>query len=173
MTRNLTLLIAALMMTVFASHPVGAQQADNVDGETARQQLMAYWLDRGAMALSADQPEQARMAFERALMVNPRASIAHASLGRAQLALDHITAATKYLRTALDIDPQNLDALHWAGLADLGRGDVEKAKQRRDKLLTLCSSNCDQYKALAVAINNYADQQLAEEAAALNGDTAN
>ncbi|MEN8722417.1 MAG: tetratricopeptide repeat protein [Alphaproteobacteria bacterium] len=147
--------------------PATAQEAPNDD----KLGLVSYWLDRGNMALESDALDQARMAYERAMLADPRQSATHANLGRAHLAMGNGTAAAKYLRTALDIDPQNLDALHWAGLVDLLGDDVEAAKKRRDKLLTLCSSNCQQYRALSKAVKNYADAKLEEEAAALSASS--
>lgn len=152
--------------------PLGTAFADD---QQANDQLglVAYWLDRGAMALAADKADEARMAFERAMLADPRQSASHANLGRAHLAMDHVTAAAKYLRTALDIDPQNLDALHWAGLVDLRADNVEAAKKKRDKLLTLCSSECPQYQAMSKAVKDHADAAVAAEAATLSAGRDN
>ncbi len=147
--------------------------AQDASAEDDRLGLVSYWLDRGNMALEAEELDQARMAYERAMLADPRQSATHANLGRAHLAMGNGTAAAKYLRTALDIDPQNLDALHWAGLVDLLRDDVDAAKKRRDKLLTLCSSDCQQYRALSKAVKDYADAKVEEEAAALASDPSN
>ncbi len=160
---GLVALLAGFTMT--AAPAIADEQT-----QTDKLGLVSYWLDRGNMAMASDKPDEARMAYERAMLADPRQSATHANLGRAHLALDHGTAAAKYLRTALDIDPQNLDALHWAGLVDLLRDDQTAAKKRRDKLLTLCSSDCPQYRALSDAIKNYADQKVEEEAAALSSD---
>jgi len=102
-------------------------------------------LARGELALATDH-------FESALAADPRNGRAFIGLARVAEAQGLSGKAVRYYRQALQIDPNNLDALELQGNALLVRGARPRAEANLERLKILCDAPCPQGTRLAAAI---------------------
>jgi hypothetical protein len=65
----------------------------------------------GLALLRADQPQQAKIAFDRALQLEPADAMNEENAGRADLACGNIEQATKHLEKAMQLDPLLLSSV--------------------------------------------------------------
>jgi Tfp pilus assembly protein PilF len=65
----------------------------------------------GGVLLQGNQPQEAKIAFDRALALDPSDAINEENAGRADLACGNIEQATKHLENALRIDPLLLSSI--------------------------------------------------------------
>jgi hypothetical protein len=63
--------------------------------------------------------------------------------------------AKKYFDIALEIDPNQIQALSWAGQTDLFSSNLESAEAKLQRLSRLCGPNCAEYKKLSEAVSSY------------------
>lgn len=107
--------------------------------------------ERGRKALDAQDFKAAVTEFERALVADPSSGRTYTWLGVAHARLGNQARAKKYFRSALDIDPNDLDALQAQGKVFAESGDLAKAQENLDKLAKLCGE-CAQQKTLVADI---------------------
>lgn len=113
--------------------------------------------------MKAEAPRDAQALYERALVANPSNVEALVGLGRAHEAQGHVASGLKYYRKALEIEPNDRDALEVQALAFLKRNLAEKAEGNREKLARLCQKGCAELEAVESAIEEFRARQASAE----------
>ncbi|WP_374764606.1 tetratricopeptide repeat protein [Yunchengibacter salinarum] len=121
---------------------------------------------QGETALEAaegqDEAKKARALFEQALVANPANVSALMGLGRSYEALEQLGRALKYYRHALELAPNNREALKRQALVFLQRDLPERARHNRDRLSRLCDSACAPLTAVEEALMVHASDTAAK-----------
>lgn len=120
---------------------------------------------KAAADMKSNEPRAAQALYERALVANPANVDALIGLGRAHEAQGHVGSGLKYYRKALEIEPNDRDALEVQALAFLKRNLAEKAEGNRDKLARICQSGCTELNTVETAIEEYRARQASAELA--------
>lgn len=127
-------------------------------------------VSQATMALKADNPDEALVLYERALVADPANLNALIGLGKTHEAQGRVGRGLKYYRQALAIDPNAHPALEAQAVAFLKRDMVERAEANREKLARLCTAGCQALDAVNTALDGYrADKAAAELAEANTG----
>jgi len=90
--------------------------------------------------------------LETALAVDPRNREALLALARIAQAQNLPGKAIRYYAEALELEPNDLNALAGQGEAYVQRGAVDRARRNLERVRTLCRSGCAQATALAASI---------------------
>ncbi|MFL6858347.1 MAG: tetratricopeptide repeat protein [Allosphingosinicella sp.] len=137
---------AAIMLATVASAGWSQKTDDQIDPRSAA-------LAQQAQALNAEARYQdATDLFETALAVDPRNRAAYIGLARAAQGLKLPGKAVKFYYEALQLEPNDLNALAGQGEALMQRGAVERAKRNLERIRTLCHNACPQATTLAAVI---------------------
>ena len=144
---RVTPLLLGLALGLVMLSPVGPAHAGTPSAKTTAQVLF----DRGRKAMEAHDYKTAITEFERALVANPANGNTYTLLAVSHSRLGNEGKAKKYFRAALEIDPNNLDALQYQGQVYAGAGDLAKAQENADKLAKVCGE-CAQQKGLVAEI---------------------
>ncbi len=118
-------------------------------------------VEAGFSALAKGQTAVAVDEFETALAVDPRNRQAYIGLARAARAQSLPGKAVKYYREALQLEPNDLDALQGQGEALATRGAKVAAQANLDRIRQLCKTDCAAAKSLALAIAQAPSQTVA------------
>ena len=113
--------------------------------------------------MKAGAPRDAQAIYERALVANPANVEALIGLGRAHEAQGHVGSGLKYYRKALEIEPNDRDALEVQAIAFLKRNLADKAEGNREKLARICQSGCAELEAVETAIEEYRARQASAD----------
>jgi Tfp pilus assembly protein PilF len=137
---------AAVILATMGSAGLGQRADDRVDPRSTAltQQGMAL-VGQGRWLEATDQ-------FESALAVDARNRQAYIGLARAAQGEKMPGKAIKFYYEALQLEPNDIEALTGQGEALVQRGAVERAKTNLARVRTLCKSNCPQAQTLAAAI---------------------
>jgi Tfp pilus assembly protein PilF len=137
---------AGIVLATMGSAGLGQRADDRVDPRSMAltQQGMALvgqgrWLDATDL-------------FESALAVDARNRQAFVGLAKAAQGEKLPGKAVKFYYEALQLEPNDLDALTGQGEALVQRGAVERAKANLARVKTLCKGACPQAQTLAAAI---------------------
>lgn len=164
-------LLATTALLAFAGTSVSAQTADRY--KDISNALVAQGSEILGSDASAAKAGEAQVFFERALVANPANVAALIALGEAHEAQDHTSKGLKYYRKALELEPNNLEALQQQTLAFLKRDLVDEAGGNREKIARLCRTGCDALTKVEAAIATYQASGLqagaAQEAHAADG----
>jgi Tfp pilus assembly protein PilF len=90
--------------------------------------------------------------LETALAIDPRNRQAYIGLARAAQGEKLPGKAVKFYYEALQLEPNDLEALEGQGEALVQRGAVERAKANLTRIRSLCKNACPQAETLAAAI---------------------
>jgi tetratricopeptide (TPR) repeat protein len=112
----------------------------------------AEWIARGKAALAAGALDQARDAYETALILAPRQAAIYLDLAKIARAQKLPGKAIRYYGRALELEPSNQLALQGEGLAKMDKGATESARETLARLRALCKANCASADPLAAAI---------------------
>jgi Tfp pilus assembly protein PilF len=136
----------AIILATMGSAGSGQRADDRVDARSTAltQQGMAL-VAQGRWLEAMDQ-------FESALAVDARNRQAYIGLARAAQGEKLPGKAVKFYYEALQLEPNDIDALTGQGEALVQRGAVERAKANLARVRTLCKGNCPQAQTLAAAI---------------------
>lgn len=139
-------LAAAVILATMGSAGSGQRADDRIDprSTTLTQQGMAL-VGQGRWLEAMDQ-------FETALAVDARNRQAYIGLARAAQGEKLPGKAVKFYYEALQLEPNDIEALTGQGEALVQRGAVERAKANLARLRTLCKGDCPQVQTLAAAI---------------------
>ena len=118
-------------------------------------------VDAGFAALAKGLTAVAVDEFETALAVDPRNRQAYIGLARAARAQSLPGKAVKYYREALQLEPNDLDALQGQGEALATRGAKVAAQANLERIRQLCKADCAAAKSLALAIAQAPAQAVA------------
>ncbi len=136
----------------------GVAQAEGPEAVApASQQLV----QSGFALLAKGQPVAAVDDFETALAVDPKNRQAYIGLARAARAQSLPGKAVKYYREALQLEPNDLDALQGQGEALATRGAKVAAQANLERIRQLCKTDCAAAKSLAIAIAQAPAQTVA------------
>lgn len=139
-------LSAAIALATIASAGQGQRPDDQIDPRAIAlvQQAQAH----GA----AGRHNEAIDLLETALAIDPRARIAFIALARVAQAQRLPGKAIRFYASALQIEPNDVDALAGQGEAYVQRGAVDRARANLARVRTLCGQGCAQATTLAAAI---------------------
>ncbi len=98
-------------------------------------------LDANAQ-LSARQSVAAADLYEAALAADPKNVAAYIGLGRVYESLGLPGKALSYYREALEVEPNNLDALEAQAAGLIGKGKLPQAQLNLDRIRKVCKSDC-------------------------------
>jgi tetratricopeptide (TPR) repeat protein len=96
---------------------------------------------------------EAEDALETSLAIDPRNRSAFVDLARAADRQKLFGKAIRLAGKALELEPNDLDALEAQGEAMVQLGAIPRAKENLTKLQKLCSNDCRQVAALSAAIS--------------------
>jgi Tfp pilus assembly protein PilF len=136
----------AIILATVASAGWSQKADDQIDARSVA-------LTQQAQALNGQaRYQEATDLLETALAVDPRNRAAYIGLARAAQGLKLPGKAVKFYYEALQLEPNDVNALAGQGEALVQRGAVERAKRNLDRIKTLCHSTCPQVTTLAAAI---------------------
>lgn len=144
---SVRLLVLGAAATLLAS-PVVGQRPDNqiLPRSIELQQQAKAQAAAGKLSDAAD-------LLETALAVDPRNRSAFVDLARVAKQQKLFGKAIRLANEALQLEPNDLDALAIQGEAMVELGAIPRARQNLAKLQQLCSNNCSQVAALSAAIS--------------------
>src|SRR3954449_6988506 len=136
-------LSAAIMLGTMASAGFSQKPDDQIDARSVA-------LTQQAAALNAQgHYAEATDLLESALAVDPRNRAAYIGLAKAAQGEKLPGKAVKFYFEALQLEPNDLEALTGQGEALVQRGAVERARANLARVKTLCKGNCPQAQTLA------------------------
>lgn len=144
---SVRLLALGAAATLLASPVVGQRPDNQILPRSIELQQQA-----NAQAAAGKLSEAADL-LETALAVDPRNRSAFVDLARIAKQQKLFGKAIRLANEALQLDPNDLDALAIQGEAMVELGAIPRARQNLAKLQQLCSNNCRQVVALSVAIS--------------------
>lgn len=114
----------------------------------AQASALAIKADSQRLTLSANSQLSARQAsaaadlYEAALAADPKNVAAYIGLGRAYETLGLPGKALSYYREALEVEPNNLDALEAQAAGLIGKGKLPQAELNLDRIRKVCKNDC-------------------------------
>ena len=133
--------------TLLASPVVGQRPDDQILPQSIEFQK------QGEAELSAGNLSGATDLLETSVAIDPRNRSAFIDLARVAKKEKLFGKAIRLANEALELEPNDLDAIEVQGEAMVELGAIPRAKENLAKLQKLCSSNCRQVAALSSAIN--------------------
>lgn len=140
------LMTAAVAGGILASPVVGQQPDSQIEPRSVE------FVKVGEQRLAAGDFKAAEDAFETALAVDPRNRTAFVDAARVAQKQSLYGKAIRFTNKALQLEPNDLDAISVQGQAMVELGAVPRAKENLAKLQKLCPSGCAQLSALNGAI---------------------
>jgi Tfp pilus assembly protein PilF len=136
------------LASVALAAPVSGQRADNqINPKSVELQRQAKTL------LNAGKLEAAEDLLETALAVDPRNRWAYVDLARVAEKQRLFGKAIRMTSKALELEPNDADAIAVQGEAMVELGAVARARQNLQKLQTICRQGCPQLSQLSAAIS--------------------
>jgi tetratricopeptide (TPR) repeat protein len=139
-------LSAAIALATIASAGHGQRPDDQIDPRSSALVVQAR------AEVAAGRQNEAIDLLESALAVDPRNRPAFIALARVAQAQRLPGKAIRYYASALQIEPNDVDALSGQGEAYVQRGAVDRARANLTRLRTLCGQTCSQATTLAAVI---------------------
>ncbi|HET9813650.1 MAG TPA: tetratricopeptide repeat protein [Sphingomicrobium sp.] len=140
------ILLAGFAGIALAAPVGGAKADDQISPKSLTLQR------QGEQLLSAGKLEQAENVLETALAVDPRNRWAFVDLARVAEKQHLYGKAIRMTNKALQIEPNDLDAIAVQGEAMVELGAVARAQANLQKLRTICTKGCPQVAMLSNAI---------------------
>ena len=136
----------AIAAATMSSAGYGQGPSDQVDARSVA-------LSRQAQtALTGGQTDNATDLFETALAVDPKNREAYVGLARVALAQRLPGKAIRFYADALQIEPNDVNALAGQGEAYVQRGAVDRARRNLARVQQLCGQRCPQAAQLEAVI---------------------
>lgn len=139
--------IAGVAATLLASPVNGQRPDDQISPQSVE------LLQQGEAHLAAGRFKEADDALEAALAVDPRNRAAFVALGKVALKQKLFGQAIRFTRSALSLEPNDLNAIEIQGEAMVELGAVARARENLARLQQLCPSGCRQTAELSAAIS--------------------
>ena len=140
-------LMVGVAATLVAS-PVIGQRPDNQIAP-----LSIELQQRAQAQVAAGKLTEAAELLETALAVDPRNRFAFVELARVAKRQKLFGKSIRLANEALQLEPNDLDALQVQGEAMVELGAIPRAQQNLAKIQKLCAGNCRQVTALSAAIS--------------------
>lgn len=134
-------------VTLVASPVIGQRPDSQINPQSVQLQQQAR------AELAAGKLTEAADLLETALAVDPRNRSAFVDLARVAKQQKLFGRAIRLANKALQLEPNDLDALEIQGEAMVELGAIPRARENLAKLQKLCSNNCPQVAALSAAIS--------------------
>ena len=147
MRNSVRFLVVAAAATLLAS-PVVGQRADN--------QILPRSIElqrQGQAQVAAGKLIEAAELLETALAVDPRNRAAFVELARVAQKQRLFGRAIRLTSKALELEPNDLDAIQVQGQAMVELGALPRARENLAKLQRICVNGCKQLSALSAAIS--------------------
>ena len=109
-------------------------------------------LEAGVRALEARDYDKAVQQLEIAIVADPKNVDGYYRLGQSHRGLGDYRSALKYIRLALQIQPNHLAALFERGSTELAAGEREAAEETLEKLGQTCKRACAEYESLKTLV---------------------
>lgn len=136
----------ALALATMASAGHGQRPDDQIDARSLALQ------QQGQALAQAGKYAEATDTLESALAVDPRNRGAYVALARVAQGQQLPGKAIRLYAEALNLEPNDVNALAGQGEALVQRGAVERARRNLEKLKTACKGACPQATTLAAVI---------------------
>ena len=140
------LMIAGTALALLASPVVGQRPDDQISPRSTE------LLKQGETHLAAGRFVEADEALETALAVDPRNRAAYVALARVAQRERLFGQSIRYTKKALQLEPNDRDAIAIQGEAMVELGAAAKARENLAKLQKLCTGGCPQVAELSAAI---------------------
>ena len=140
-------LIVGLAGLAFASPVIGQKSDDQINPKSVALQR------QGQALLSAGKLEAADDVLETSLAVDPRNRGAFVDLARVAERQHLFGKAIRMTNKALQLEPNDLDAIAVQGEAMVELGAVARAQQNLQKLQSICVKGCPQVAQLSAVIS--------------------
>jgi predicted Zn-dependent protease len=144
---SLRFLVLGTAATLVASPVIGQRPDNQILPRSVQLQQQAE------AQVAAGKLKNASDLLETALAVDPRNRSAFIDLARIAKQEKLFGKAIRLANEALQLEPNDLDAIEVQGEAMVELGALPRAKENLAKLQHLCSSNCKQVAALSSAIS--------------------
>jgi len=138
-----------LVAAITLAPGLGFDQVDARADGRASQQL----LTQGVGKLEAGDFAEAVVIFQQAATANPKNAEAFSYIGRSYDEAGFQARAYRYYEIALEIDPDQLQALAWSGAIDVANKDSDQAREKLYRLERLCGADCNQYQELKAVVD--------------------
>lgn len=164
----------ALGLAISLSVPAGAARPKDATPDAAPARglpdselapLSLEMLKAGESFLAQGKTQAAMDSFEAALAADPRNRRAYVGMARAAEAEGMPGKAVRFYREALEIDPNDLNALELQGIALVERGAKARAETNLERMKKLCPGACPQADRLSAAIARGPQKPAAQTAA--------
>lgn len=139
-------LAGAIALATVASTGQGQRPDDQIDPRSAA------LVTEARAQVAAGRHNEAIDLLETALAVDPRNRPAFIALARVAQAQRLPGKAIRYYASALQIEPNDVDALAGQGEAYVQRGAVDRARRNLERVRALCGESCPQAASLAAII---------------------
>ncbi|ATM00677.1 c-type cytochrome biogenesis protein CcmI [Aeromonas sp. CA23] len=126
------------------------------------------WLLLGRLSLDGNDPEMAREALERAYALAPQKAMVAVPYAQALMMTGDDTQADELLRSAIALDPANIEARSVYAFMALQKEDFKTALLRWREMLPLMEKGSTRYAMVERSID-YAEQQLKQRGMAAPG----
>lgn len=126
------------------------------------------WLLLGRLSLDGNDPEMAREALERAYGLTPQKAMVAVPYAQALMMTGDDAQADELLRSAIALDPANIEARSVYAFMALQKEDFKTALQRWREMLPLMEKGSTRYTMVERSID-YAEQQLKQRGMATPG----
>jgi cytochrome c-type biogenesis protein CcmH/NrfG len=136
----------ALAAATMASAGHGQRADDQIDARSVQ------LTEQGRQLTTAGRLNEAMDVLETALAIDPRNRPAFIALARVAQAQRLPGKAIRFYAQALEVEPNDVEALAGQGEAYVQRGAVERARRNLERVRSLCSGACPQATALAAVI---------------------
>lgn len=130
--------------------------------------LSLVMMKSGESYLAQGKTQAATDSFEAALAADPRNRRAYLGMARAAEAEGLPGKAVRFYREALEIDPNDLNALELQGIALVERGAKARAETNLERMRKLCPGTCPGADRLSAAIARGPSKPAPAQTAALN-----
>jgi len=140
-------LIVGLASVALASPVIGQKADDQINPRSVQLQR------QGEALLAAGKFEVAEDLLETAVAVDPRNRWAFVDLARVAEKQHLFGKAIRMTNEALELEPNDADAIAVQGEAMVELGALARAQQNLQKLQTICVKGCPQVAQLSAAIN--------------------
>ena len=110
-------------------------------------------LNQGVGKLESGNYAEAVVIFQQAATANPKNAEAFSYIGRSYDEAGFTSRAYRYYQIALEIDPDELQALSWSGAIDVANEEPDQAREKLYRLERLCGEDCSQYQELKAVVD--------------------
>jgi tetratricopeptide (TPR) repeat protein len=125
----------------------------------------------GRQAMTRQDYDAARRAFEQAIVADPQNAAAFGDLGLVNQRTGAVDRAWRYYHTALEIAPRDVTALSLAGALDVSLDRIDAARQKLGRLHDACG-NCAEYIRLKRTVDAYRPKPVTADSGSADAGSA-